>query len=221
MRLLQKFKRWLEWTEHIQFLSDLLDLFSWRRAMIAGLLAIAAAIRAWAENQPLSFVLVLGLAGFVVALLAANGVLWFQERLRNIANKPTIMITKIEESAETYKLYGTKRVFELEINNTGPNLDNCLCKITHISAMDATTPHVRHLPRALLTSRNAERYGSGPFHLRTGEPKRIPFCSRLDGRQQEICFSYEGTPDPHWSYSLRGSRSKVGEGAKRGFSWKA
>jgi hypothetical protein len=48
-----------------------------------------------------------------------------------------------------------------------------------------------HLPMALRTTRNLERDGGGPFHLRPGQNKKIPLCARVDGASSDIQFHFE------------------------------
>jgi hypothetical protein len=56
-------------------------------------------------------------------------------------------------------------------------------------------PYRQELPLALMTARNVERNGGGPFHLRAGETKKIPVCW-YQVSQRSLQMNFEaGVPD--------------------------
>jgi hypothetical protein len=61
--------------------------------------------------------------------------------------------------------------------------------------MDYSPPYRQELPLALMTARNVERNGGGPFHLRAGETKKIPVCW-YQVSQRSLQMNFEaGVPD--------------------------
>jgi hypothetical protein len=112
---------------------------------------------------------------------------------------------KILDVLEHRDAFNGMRTFELEIQNDSEvELTNCLAKVTAISlfklnpdgAQDYSAPYIRHLPLALRTSRNVDRDGGGPFHLRAREIKKIPIFSRQDGFGKDVQINFEkGAPE--------------------------
>jgi hypothetical protein len=108
---------------------------------------------------------------------------------------------------------GMDRVLEIEIrNDSGEELNNCLAKVVGIRAIrrsgasrhdedDMSSIYLPHLPLALRTTRNFERGGGGPFHLRAGETKKIQIASRSDGTDSALQIFYEDGK-PKYMYQI-------------------
>jgi hypothetical protein len=133
--------------------------------------------------------------------------IWKHERERVIdleeKLRPKIKVLSICEQLNSLN---AERTFELEIKNDSEDeLTNCLAKITAISIfkknpggiqLDYSAPYREKLPVALRTTRNVERGGGAPFHLRARETKRIPVCTRQDGPGKELQINCEpGVPE--------------------------
>ncbi len=118
------------------------------------------------------------------------------------AARPCLVFGEINQTERPHQLHSTIRQFEIEIfNDSQTMLDDCCVNLTQIEPLDRSQPCVDQLPRALLTRGNHERNGEGRFRLRPHQPKRLLLCRRVDGRQQEIDFSYEGKKESYWAFS--------------------
>ena len=104
----------------------------------------------------------------------------------------------IDDVIEIRSQDGTTQRMELKIRNSGgADLKNCLAKIESIKSPDLRL----HRPRALRTFVQSEEERTGPFNLRVGESKHIPFLSysnmfRESGAKSSIRVEYE-TDGPH------------------------
>jgi hypothetical protein len=116
--------------------------------------------------------------------------------------RPCLVFREITQTERPHQLHGTMRQFEIEIfNDSQTMLDDCCIYLTGIEPQDQSQPSLDQLPRALLTKGNDERKAEGRFRLRPHQPKRLIICTRVDGRHQEINFSYEGEKEAYWAFS--------------------
>ena len=145
------------------------------------------------------------LAAYQVWKVESERVLKLEEELR-----PKITLVNATAALPPQ---GMDRVLEIEIrNDSGEELTNCLAKVVGILAIrragprgndedDMSSIYLPHPPLALRTTRNFERGGGGPFHLRAGETKKIQIASRSDGTDSALQIFYEDGK-PKYMYQI-------------------
>lgn len=142
--------------------------------------------------------------GFGIGLLAICYALGRKAYLLEREGLPKLVFRGISETERPSQIHRTMRRFEIEIfNDSAVLLSDCVVNLDAMHANDGQIISTDHLPRALLTRQGeAQERREARFRLRPQQRKFVGILARIDGRQEEIHFSYEGEPERFWSFQL-------------------